>query len=187
MTRRACSRTIASIWLATAALTAQAQDLKPGLWEQSTRMRSDSGQMEQAMAQAQQQISAMPPEQRKMMQEMMAKQGMAMGSSGPGNMVMKICMTPEMVARNAIPTQEGDCKSEASPRSGNTMRMKFSCTQPPSSGEGTVTFVSPQSYSSQMTITTRAGGKPETMRMETQGRWLAADCGNVQPPAARRK
>ncbi len=187
MTRKGCTTTITLLWLVTAAMSAQAQDLKPGLWELNTRMHSDSGQMEKAMAEAQKQLATLPPAQRKMMEEMMGKQGMGMGAGGPGNMVVKVCMTPEMLARDAIATQEGDCKTESSPRMGNTMKMKFTCTKPPSSGEGTVTFVSPQSYTTQMTVTTRAGGKPETIRMDSQGRWLAADCGNIQPMSTGRK
>ena len=189
MNRIGTLSTAALVCIAAAGLSmqAQAQTLKPGLWEMNTRMRSDSGQMEKAMAEAQKQLAALPPEQRKMMQDMLAKQGVGMGAGGAGNMVIKVCMTPEMLARNEIVTQEGDCKTEQSPRVGNTMKMVFTCTKPPSSGEGTVTFVSPQAYTTQMTVTTRAGGKPETVRMDSQGRWLAGDCGNVQPIAAGRK
>lgn len=55
-----------------------AQSLKPGLWEINNKMQSSSGQVEKAMAEAQKQMAAMPPEQRKLMQDMMAKQGVAM-------------------------------------------------------------------------------------------------------------
>ncbi|MCB2028402.1 MAG: DUF3617 family protein, partial [Rhodoferax sp.] len=55
-----------------AALQVQAQNLQPGLWELTSTMHSGSGQMEKAMAEAQKQMAALPPEQRKMMQDMMA-------------------------------------------------------------------------------------------------------------------
>ncbi|MEO7937770.1 MAG: DUF3617 domain-containing protein [Burkholderiaceae bacterium] len=179
--------TVLCMAAASLSLPAGAQTLQPGLWELNTRMHSESGQMEKAMAEAQKQMAALPPEQRKMMQDMLAKQGVGMGAGGAGNMVIKVCMTPEMLARNEIVTQDGDCKTEQSPRAGNTMKMAFTCTQPPSSGEGTVTFVSPQAYTTQMTVTSRAGGKPETVKMDSQGRWLAGECGNVKPIAAARK
>src|SRR4051794_26771635 len=56
------------------------QNMKPGLWEITTNMKSASGEMEKARAQMQQQMASMPPEQRKQMEDMMAKQGMKMGA-----------------------------------------------------------------------------------------------------------
>jgi len=49
-------------------------------------------------------MAGMPPEQRKQMQDMLAKQGM--GQGGAGGMSMKICMTREMVERNEMPSQQ---------------------------------------------------------------------------------
>ena len=87
------------------ASTAGAQTLKPGLWEVTHKMQSSSGQMEQGMAQMQQQMASMPPEQRKMVEEMMAKQGVKPGAGGPGGMSVKTCMTKEMAERNELPAQ----------------------------------------------------------------------------------
>lgn len=173
--------------LALAAQPAAAQSLKPGLWEINNKMQSSSGQVEKAMAEAQKQMAAMPPEQRKMMQDMMAKQGVSMGPAAGGNMAVKICMTKEMAERNELSAQQGDCKTTNSPRSGNTMKMSFACTQPPSSGEGTVTFVSPEAYTMKMTMKSMMQGKPETMTMDGGGKWLSADCGNIKPLAVPKK
>ncbi len=170
-----------------AAPPALAQNLKPGLWEINNKMQSSSGQMEKAMAESQKQMAALPPEQRKMMQDMMAKQGLSMGPGAGGNMAVKICMTKEMAERNELPAQQGDCKTTNSPRSGNTMKMSFACTQPPSSGEGTVTFVSPEAYTMKMTMKSMMQGKPETMTMDGGGKWLSADCGNIKPLAVPKK
>ncbi|MCB2000823.1 MAG: DUF3617 domain-containing protein, partial [Rhodoferax sp.] len=108
-------------------------------------------------------------------------------AGGPGSMVAKVCMTAEMLARNEIVTQEGDCRSQHAPRVGNTMAFSFSCTRPPSSGEGEVTFVSPQAYRSRMNVKTSTGGRTEPFTMQSQGRWLSADCGSIKPLAAGRK
>ncbi|MDP1740646.1 DUF3617 domain-containing protein [Polaromonas sp.] len=166
---------------------AMAQNLKPGLWEINNKMQSGSGQLEKGMAEMQKQMAAMPPEQRKMMQDMMAKQGVALGAGGPGNIVAKICMTQDMIDRNELPAQQGDCKTSTSPRSGNTMKMSFVCTQPPSSGEGTVTYVSPEAYSMKMVMKSNVQGKPETMTMDGGGKWIASDCGTVKPITGLRK
>lgn len=52
---------------------------KPGLWEITSKMSSPTNpQLAKQMEEAQKAIAAMPPEQRKQMEEMMTKQGMNM-------------------------------------------------------------------------------------------------------------
>ena len=172
---------LAALAAGTFAIGASAQNLKPGLWEVTNNMKSGSGEMEKSMAQMQQQMASMPPEQRKMMEDMMAKQGMKMGAGGGRGMSVKQCMTKEMIERNEMPTQQGDCKTTKQQRSGNTMKFAVSCTNPPSSGEGQVTFVSSEAYTMKMTVNTNVGGRPETMNMDASGKWLGADCGSIKP------
>jgi len=170
--------------LTLACCAAGAQTLKPGLWEISNKMQSGSGQMEQAMSQMQQQLASMPPEQRKMVQDMMARKGAA---AGPGDTAVKVCMTQDMVERNELPTQRGDCKTSASPRQGNIVKLAFACSNPPSSGEGQVTITSPEAYAMKMTVKTVVQGKPEQISLDGGGKWLSADCGAVQPLTAPKK
>ena len=172
---------LAALAAGTFAIGASAQNLKPGLWEVTNNMKSGSGEMEKSMAQMQQQMASLPPEQRKMMEDMMAKQGMKMGAGGGRGMSVKQCMTKEMIERNEMPTQQGDCKTTKQQRSGNTMKFAVSCTNPPSSGEGQVTFVSSEAYTMKMTVNTNVGGRPETMNMDASGKWLGADCGSIKP------
>jgi hypothetical protein len=162
------------------ALGAAAQAMKPGLWEITNKMSSSSGEMEKAMTEAQKQMASMPPEQRKMMEGMMAKQGAGM-SMGPGGMAVKVCMTQEMVERQEMATQQGDCKQTAAPRTGNTMKFSFVCSKPPSSGEGQVTFVSPEAYTMKMAMKSSAKGRTETMNMDASGKYLSSDCGAIKP------
>jgi hypothetical protein len=170
------------------ASSAGAQTLKPGLWELTHKMQTSSGQMEQQMAQAQKQMANMPPEQRKMMEEMMARQGVKMGPGGPGGgTTMKICMTKEMVERNELPTQRGDCKTTQQARTGNTMKVAFTCSNPPSSGEGEITFAGPEAYSMKMVVNTSMQGKPEKVNMDGAGKWLSADCGTIKPVQVPKK
>jgi hypothetical protein len=135
--------------------------MKPGLWEINNKMQP-SGEMEKAMAEMQKQLASMPPEQRKMMQDMMAKQGIGMGSAGaPGGHDGKICMTREMVERNESWPRRATARTRSSPRMGNTMKLSFSLHQATFKGEGQVTFVSPEAYTMKMTINTTVKGKPE--------------------------
>jgi hypothetical protein len=177
---------LAAVSLAAITSIAGAQGMKPGLWEISNNMRSSDPDLEAAMAERQQAMASMPPEQRKKMEEMMARQGVKMGQGG--GMSIQMCMTREMAERNEMPAQQrGDCKSTQQPRSGNTMKMSFVCTNPPSSGEGQFTFTSPEAYSMKMAMKTIVNGKPETINMDSAGKWLGADCGNVKPIAPPKK
>jgi hypothetical protein len=95
---------------------------------------------------------------------------------------VKVCITPEMAARQELPTQtEGDCKIQLGARTGNTMKMSFTCTNPPSSGEGTYTFRGNTGYDMAMRVKTTHEGKPMNVTMDGTGRWLSADCGKVRP------
>jgi len=159
-----------------------AQTTKPGLWEMTNKIGGNA-RMDAAMAQMQQQMASMSPAQRKQMQDMLARQGMSMPGTAPGGgMSMKVCITPEMAARNeAPPVAEGDCQHEVVSRSAQAMKIRFTCAKPPSSGEGTVSFQGDSGYTTVMDVTTQVDGKPEKMRVEGQGRWLAASCGGVKP------
>ena len=172
------------------ATPATAQTMKPGLWEITNKMggSGDTGaKMAAAQAEMQKQMAAMPPEQRKQMEKMMAQQGvnMAPGAAG-GGMAVRVCITKEMAARNETPAQsQGDCKQEQLQKSGNTTKFKFTCTKPPSSGEGEVTMNNPESYTMKMKMTSPEKGKPEQMSMDAQGKFVSSDCGSVKPIAGK--
>ena len=160
---------------------AQAEGLKPGLWQISQKMGGNP-EMDRAQAQMQEQMAAMPPEQRKMMEDMMAKRGVKMGASAGGGTTIQMCMTPEMAARSDAPTMtHGHCKNTISARTATGMKIAFACTEPPSSGEGQITFAGSDAYSMKMTIHTTANGKPEQMTMDASGKWLGVDCGSIKP------
>ena len=177
---------LAACAFAAACLPAAAQTMKPGLWEIHNKMGGNA-EMDQAMAEMQKQMASMSPAERKQMEAMMGKQGLRMATpAAGGGMAVQMCMTREMVERNDMPVQDG-CKTTVNQRSGNTLKHAFTCTNPPSSGEGTVTFTGPDAYTSKMTIRTVSGGKTETTTMEGRGKWLKADCGNVKPIVPAKK
>ncbi len=164
------------------ATAVSAQSIKPGLWEMQHKMGGNP-QMDRAMAQMQQQMAAMSPAQRKQMEAMLGQQGVTMPAPGAGGgMALKVCITPEMAARSELPSQsEGQCTSTVTSRSGNTLKMRFVCQNPPSTGEGTYTFSGDTAYTMKMVMTTTRQGKPESMTLDGQGKWLAAGCGAVKP------
>ncbi len=174
---------------------AHAQTAKPGLWEMNTQMQSASGEASDAMAKAQKQMENMPPEQRKMVQEMMAKRGIQMGS-GPGSgMTIKTCLTQDMVARNDFASHhseahsegQNECTKTTGTRTGNSVQFSVVCTKPPSTAEGQITFDGPESYSVNVTTTRTVNGTPQKMTMKSTARWLGADCGTLKPLNAASK
>ncbi|MDD2368707.1 MAG: DUF3617 family protein, partial [Sulfuricurvum sp.] len=44
--------------------------IRPGVWEYTSTIKSQSGEIEKSMAQMNQQMASLPPEQRKMMEKM---------------------------------------------------------------------------------------------------------------------
>ena len=166
---------------AVSAAWAQPAKLQAGLWEQTMTMKTASGEMEAKMAEMQQQLASMPPEQRKMVEDMMARQGVGMAGSGR-NTTIKMCISPEQAERADVPQQDGNCRQEVVQRSGGTIRYRFSCTgEHPTSGEGEYTMTNPSSYNGKATVLTQVKGKPEKIDMTTVGRWVSADCGAIKP------
>lgn len=135
-----------------------------------------------AMAQMKAELEKMPPEQRKMMEEMMAKQGVAMGGGGAAPGAIRYCVSKEQAERGDVPQDaDGRCKRDSMERSGSTMRFKFSCTNPPSSGTGEITLSGDKAYAMKMVVDSTVQGKPQRMEMQQNGRWVSADCGTLKP------
>ena len=180
---KALSSWLTAALLSAAAAGAGAQTQSPGLWENTIAFKSQSGEMEKAMEQMQKQLAAMPPDQRKQMEQMMASRGMSMGAKGT---TVKVCVTPEDIARRSGPKMgNGNCTQDVVERSSSTMKVKWQCTGAnPSNGEGEISFSSDKAYTGKAVVTTTSRGKPETMNIEQSGHWLAADCGELKPKAA---
>jgi hypothetical protein len=158
------------------AAPASAQKLAPGLWENISTMKDSSPEGAARMAKMQEQMAKMSPEQRQMMEQMMAKQG------GGDAMGMMAGISPEQAALDYTPSHDARCKSDTVERSGKTLRAKFSCSgEPPSSGETEFTLSSDKAFSGRVVVTTLRQGQPARMEITQSGRWLAADCGAVKP------
>lgn len=172
----------ALLLFAGASATAQAPTrLKPGLWEHGFQASSQGGQLAAAMREAQKALANAPPEQRKLIEQMAAQQGVSLDAGGGK---VRLCLTPEDVARDEIPAPGEGCTQTAT-RSGDTLTVNVQCPardgQPASGGRGTVTLQGPTGYAGDFTMNGQVGGKPEQVTVKTQGRWLSADCGSVKP------
>lgn len=160
------------------AASASAQTMKPGLWEVTTRM-GGSPEMDKTMAQMQKQLASMPPGQRKQMEEMLGKQGVGLEANG---MTAKVCITKEMIERGEMQTQQqANCKTTITDKTSRSMKIRFTCTNPPSSGEGVYTFQSDNAYTMNMKVTSAVKGAPKATTIDSSGKWLGSDCGSIKP------
>lgn len=155
-------------------------DMQPGLWEFATTITSASGEMEQAMQQAKAQLANLPPEQRKMVEDMMAAQGIGISDKGTDT-IIKYCVTQQQINEGKLPNQE-HCSQEILKQSKNVYKIKFDCAgDTPTSGTGEVVFSNPKNYIGKSTFTTQMNGKKQDMKIDQVGKWLAADCGAIKP------
>ena len=161
-----------------AAAQASAQNnIKPGLWELTSKVKTGNAVQDQAMSAAAAQLAAMPPEQRARVEAMMAQNGISMPKTGSdGAITLTVCVTPEMAARKEVPlNQQGQCTSKQEPVAGG-MNISYTCTAPPSSGSGQLRFNGDNAYTMTMHVTNNGPSGPRTVDMESAGRWLSASC-----------
>lgn len=181
-------RFLALTLLACATLPALAQKLAPGLWEMTMQMPQSAGgpDLGAAMAQMQEQLAKMPPEQRKQVEAMLAQQGVGAPGLKPGAApgqppALRMCISKEASARGDMPDPEGRCRQDNLKRSGNKVSFNFTCTNPPATGTGEYVFTGDRAYTGKMLMNTERGGTPVSMEMQLSGKFISADCGDVKP------
>lgn len=173
---------VASVGLAVLASARAQQGMTPGLWETTTNFKN--GAMSDAMAKMQEKMASMTPEQRAMMQQVMASRGMSVGPAGNA-ITAKNCVAKDQAARGGVPQTDGRCQNTETSRSGSTVKYTFACTgDHPMTGTGEFTMSSSTSYTMHSVSDTVVDGKPQHMEMDVAGKWISADCGSVKPFAS---
>jgi len=159
-----------------------APPIKPGLWQM--KMQSDAADAGK-MREMEEQMKAMSPEERKMVEGMMKQHGVSM--AGPGD--LKVCITKETLAEGGWRDQqrESGCKTDTT-RDGNVWKFRSSCPAPHASEtDGEATFVSDTKYTMKSTTTHTDGGQKKTTTMSGTSTWLGADCGDIKPAQGPKK
>ena len=157
-----------------AAATAQATDIRPGLWEfRSTRM-SAAGMpdMSAQMAEMQKQMKNLPPETQRMLQQQMAARGVQLGKDG----AVRSCITPEQARQDSVYAgrSDGNCTLASITKSGNQVRGRLNCSQPRGSADFETTLDGPERMSTRVTMHSAQGD----IQMDSDARWIAA-CGTA--------
>lgn len=155
------------------AAPARAADIRPGLWEfRSTHL--SLGGLPDMSAQIQQQLQALPPETRRMIEREMAARGAHMG----GNGTVRSCITAEQARQDNVYSGkvEGNCVLSQVTKAPDRVSGRLNCTQPTATGQFTANIASPQQFTTRVDIRSAQGD----LQIETAARWLAAQCGGVR-------
>lgn len=181
---------IALISLILLSAPALAGDMKAGLWEYKTLKQVYDGkdlsaQMAAAQDSARRAMASLPPEQRKMMEEKMGRQGVAAGGAG----AMQLCISEEAAKRKTpMLDRDGRCQPSKMSQSGNTTHFEFDCAIEGRrmAGKGDTTAAN-NAINTRMDMTTTDGSGTHTMQQETQMTWLGADCKGLAPAGSAKK
>jgi hypothetical protein len=150
--------------------TYAAEKIKPGLWEM--RMRSDE-------------IKSMPKIPKEQ-QDQMKQMGIKIPTMEDGVMVTKICVTREMSERDDFSMQQKEqssCKTQNMIRSKDSYSLDLICNSPELKGTGKVkgSYASTESMQSTYDFKGTSYERPISQHMETTGKWLSSDCGEIKP------
>ena len=152
-------------------------DIKVGLWkmeakfDQAGMKQPDSEMMKKAM-------ESMPAESRKMMQDMMAKNGVAMGKNGE----QLICISKNMLKNpeTITPPQQGqNCKTKTIKTTGKEVEMEIHC-EDGTDGKLKWKASSSSAFSGVMELK-MADGK--ISKIEQNAKFVKSDCGKLKPLA----
>jgi hypothetical protein len=167
--------------LPASALAADLPPMKPGLWEVTPDSQMLNGKpLPDMSAKLAEQMKRMPPEVRAQMDAQMKAHGVQM-APGTNGMAVRMCITKDMLTQNRWQKMDGRCQNTALKQSGSTWAWKFSCTEPPSEGEGSTAFQGSEAYTSDIEMRSTRNGKAQTVNMKHHAKWLGADCGGLKP------
>lgn len=156
-------------------------NIKPGLWEFTSTSQSkgappisaqEKAEMEKAMAN-------MPPDRRAKMEEAMKA---AQGGAGTPH-VHKSCVTKEDLSKPLDTGDDKECKKTILKSTSSEQDVRLDCTRGTQKSTGTIHFVAnnPESVSGTMDMQMSDTGGAMTVKMNFNGKWLGASCGDVKP------
>lgn len=176
-------------------------DMKAGLWQNAIKFEGGAqgqfaalqqDQADSILGSMQEQLKNMPPEQRKMMEEALAQSKAQAGQQqeyksdrltlSKEGVVTKDCITQAEIDKGWVPDSEDGCKSTITAVGKNKFKLHQACEgEGASSMDAEVEFSSPTAFSGKGTAVQHFNGKAYTMPVTLEGKWLASDCGAIEP------
>lgn len=164
---------------------AQAQALRPGLWEfegQHSQLRQSSGQtvdMQKINQQLESQLRGMDPSVRRMLEENLRSAGVVVDKGRS----QRLCVQPDQaqLARLAERQQEG-CTFTLQERGADFVRGQLQCTDPPGQGSYVSSVITPERLSNRTELKTPQG----QLVITASAQWIGADCAGA-PDVGRQR
>ncbi len=154
---------------------AYGEALLPGLWEFSSDNIEVNGMQMPGVAEMIEQMESLPSDQKKMMEDMLAAQGVELGANG-----MRVCLSEAQVKSRKLPFQdEPGCSQTITEQTPSRWSFTFEC--PDAKGRGETRVISEREVASSIESEYRVGTQQGSSRMQSQGKWLSADCGGLEP------
>jgi hypothetical protein len=154
---------------------AQTFDVKPGLWEHSINLKSESGRLEVALELARTQMQLLPPAQRKVVEDTLAQQGV---KADFVNQTFQNCITAEEAATGVFKfAEDGGCEQTSVRTEGATSQISFTCAQ----GQGELTLTNGTAYTGSSSMQLNFAGVIENATATHSGRWIGESCAALSP------
>jgi hypothetical protein len=153
----------------------QAFEVKPGLWEHSIDLKSESGRLEIALELARTQMQLLPPAQRKVVEDTLAQQGI---KADFVNQTFQNCITEEEAVSGVFQfAEDGGCEQTSVSTEGALTDIRFTCAQ----GEGELTLINGSNYTGSSSMQLNFAGVIENATATHSGRWVGESCAALGP------
>jgi uncharacterized protein DUF3617 len=154
-------------------------DVKPGLWESTSKSEMTGMPAMASMPQIpEESLAKMPPEQRARVEAMMKGR-----SGGPQTNTSRSCVTRESLSRG-FGQMDKTCTYKVVSSSPAKMDMHIECNRAGGKAEGEVIMerTDPEHVKGTVNMKAASGGSNFTMKVSNDSKWISADCGDVKPP-----
>ena len=160
---------LAAALVATQVLAANL-NMRPGLWDLNVSVTTD-GKTTNLADQISAAMAKMPLEQKKKAQEMLGGSSMMKGTPA---CISKEMLDPETFAKKQSSEK---CPATFKTRTATEIKASFKCADG-AKGEMHWKIPNPETINGQVEMESAKGKKT---KIESQGKWLSADCGKVRP------
>lgn len=150
------------------------QPIQPGLWEITSNNMQLGGKTLPSSDVMLQQFKSLPQAQREMMERAMAQQGIQLGEKG-----VQYCISQAQVDAQNIPLQDPNCSQEITSRDSDHWVFNFTCPQ--GRGQGEAHFLDDKHFTTKVNGEFDSGAGRQQGSMESEARWVSADCGSLRP------